>query len=110
MPDHGGTPARAPVGRGPELAALARLLDHATAGRASVLVLRGEAGQGKTALVEWMAGEAADRGMTVLRATGMEFESELAFAGLTAVLRPLLDRIDGLTDVQARSLRGALGL
>jgi DNA-binding CsgD family transcriptional regulator len=110
MPDHGGTPARAPVGRGPELAALARLLDNAAAGRASVLVLRGEAGQGKTALAEWMAGEAADRGMTVLRATGMEFESELAFAGLTAVLRPLLDRVDGLTDVQARSLRGALGL
>ena len=110
MPDHGGTPVRAPVGRGPELAALARLLDNAAAGRASVLVLRGEAGLGKTALVEWTAGEASDRGLTVLRATGMEFESELAFAGLTAVLRPLLDRIDGLTDVQARSLRGALGL
>ncbi|HET8620136.1 MAG TPA: AAA family ATPase [Acidimicrobiales bacterium] len=98
------------MGRGSELAALTRLLEAATAGRASVLVVRGEAGQGKTALVDWTAAEAARRGLTVLRATGVEFESELAFSGLSAVLRPLIDRVEDLTDVQARSLRGALGL
>jgi DNA-binding CsgD family transcriptional regulator len=98
------------LGRGPELAALTRLLEAATAGRASVLVVRGEAGQGKTALVDWTAAEAARRGLTVLRASGVEFESELAFSGLSAALRPLIDRVEDLTDLQARSLRGALGL
>ena len=110
MPDNGGSSVPVPLGRDPELGALARLLDGAVAGQASVLVVRGDAGQGKTALMEWMATAAADRHLTVLRATGVEFESELAFSGLTAVLRPLLDHVDDLTDAQARALRGALGL
>jgi DNA-binding CsgD family transcriptional regulator len=110
MPDHGGTTRSAPLGREAELRALRRLLDDATAGHASVVVLGGEAGQGKTALVEWATASATERGFTVLGATGVEFESELAFSGLTAVLRPLLANIDELTDLQTQALSGALGL
>src|SRR5262245_55643098 len=110
MPDHGGTSRGAPLGRDAELRSLRRLLDDATAGHASVVVLGGEAGQGKTALVEWTTATAVELGFTVLGATGVEFESELAFSGLTAVLRPLLPHIDELTDLQAQALRGALGL
>ncbi|HEY7071029.1 MAG TPA: BREX system ATP-binding domain-containing protein, partial [Acidimicrobiales bacterium] len=110
MPDHGGTSRSAPLGRDAELRSLRRLLDDVTAGHASVLVLGGEAGQGKTALVEWTTESAVEDGFTVLGATGVEFESELAFSGLTAVLRPLLPHMDELTDLQAQALRGALGL
>src|SRR5215510_195664 len=110
MPDHGGTSRSAPLGRDAELRALRRLLDDAAAGHASAVVVGGEAGQGKTLLLEWATASAAELGFTVLGATGVEFESELAFSGLTAVLRPLLAQIDDLTDLQAQALRGALGL
>jgi DNA-binding CsgD family transcriptional regulator len=69
-----------PRGREDERAALARLLDEARAGRSGVLVLRGEAGIGKTALLEHAIESASD--FTLLRAVGVESEMELAFASL----------------------------
>jgi DNA-binding CsgD family transcriptional regulator len=96
------------IGREAEMAGLGRLLDRARSGISGALVLRGEAGIGKTALLEHAAASAAD--FTVLRATGIEYEAELAYAALHQLLRPLEDRIDRLAEPQARALRGALGL
>jgi len=95
-------------GRDAELAALSDLLDQARQGTSGTLVLRGDPGIGKTALVTH-ATAAAD-GFRVIRVAGIEEESDLPFAGLHLLLRPVLDRIGALPDVQAEALRGALGL
>ena len=95
-------------GRREECAAVDRLLQAAREGHSRVLVLRGEAGAGKSALLAFAAGEA--RGMTVLRAAGVEAEVELPFAALHQLLRPLLDRLDHLPAAQATALRAAFGL
>src|ERR1700679_396256 len=95
-------------GRDAELAALSDLLDQARQGTSGALVLRGDPGIGKTALVSHITTRAD--GFRVIRGTGIEEESELPFAGLHLLLRPALDRIDALPDVQAEALRGALGL
>jgi predicted ATPase len=63
-----------------ERAALDSLLSDVWSGRGRALVVRGEAGVGKSALLEYVAGAAAD--MRVARAVGVESEMELAFAGL----------------------------
>ncbi len=97
-----------PVGRDRELRALGALLDAAREGRSGAVLLRGEAGIGKTALLEQAASAAG--GFLVLRATGIESEAELAYATLHQLRRPLADRIDRLAEPQARALRGALGL
>src|SRR5215472_6069180 len=99
-------------GRHTECAAVGRLLRGAREGRSGVLVLRGEAGVGKSALLAWAADRAADLagGMTVLRAGGVESEVQLPFAALHQLLRPLLDRLGRLPAVQAAALRAALGL
>jgi DNA-binding CsgD family transcriptional regulator len=96
------------VGRSVETAAIGELLAGARAGRSGVLVLRGEAGIGKSALLE----EAARRaeGFTVLRGAGVESESELAYAALHQILRPVLDRIERLPEPQAAALRAAFAL
>jgi DNA-binding CsgD family transcriptional regulator len=96
------------VGRDRECARIDRLLEDAVGGESRALVIRGEAGIGKTALLEYAAGWSL--GMTVLRVGGVESESDLAFAGLLGLLRPVLDRLDGLVDMQGRALAGALGL
>jgi DNA-binding CsgD family transcriptional regulator len=77
------------VGRGPECARIDSLLADAREGRAGTLVLRGEPGIGKSALL----GYADDRagGMTVLHARGIESEAELAFSGLLEIARPILN-------------------
>jgi DNA-binding CsgD family transcriptional regulator len=95
-------------GRDPEQQAIDGLLTGARAGRSGVLVVRGEAGIGKTALLGCAA--AAADGMLVLSAAGVETEAELAFAGLHLLLRPVLDRIGALPGPQAAALSGALGL
>jgi len=95
-------------GRREECAAVDRLLQAAREGHSRVLVLRGEAGAGKSALLAFAAGEA--RGMTVLRAAGVEAEVELPFAALHQLLRPLLDRLGRLPAAQAAALRAAFGL
>jgi AAA ATPase domain len=82
------------VGREDECAAVDRLLEASARGEASSLVLRGEAGIGKTALLRYGAERAA--GMTVLRTVGVEAESDLAFAGLHGLLRPILDKLSEL--------------
>lgn len=95
-------------GREKELARIERLLDDARAGTSGVLVLRGEAGIGKTELLR-AAIQRADS-MTVLRATGIEAEAELEFSGLLELVRSELGRLEDLTEHQGAALRGALGL
>src|SRR5262245_3574439 len=103
-------PERLPglVGRGREAARVDALLDGARGGESSSLVVRGEPGIGKSALLEYAA-ERAD-GMVVLTTAGVEAEADLAFAGLYGLLRPILDHLDRLPPIQANTLAGALGL
>ncbi len=96
-------------GRERERAAVDALLDGARGGRSGVLVLCGEPGIGKTALLEY-AVAAAGEDVRVVRATGVEYEAELPFAGLSLLLAPGLDRLDALPGPQRRSLEGAFGL
>ncbi|NYI98720.1 DNA-binding CsgD family transcriptional regulator [Streptomonospora nanhaiensis] len=96
-------------GRTTELAALTRLLESAEAGAGGAVVLRGEAGIGKTALLDRALHDAAGRGMRVLRLTGVEAEAALGFAGLVQLLWPLQDRLDALPPPQADALRAVLG-
>jgi DNA-binding CsgD family transcriptional regulator len=95
-------------GRREERARIDRLLGGARAGRAGVLVVRGEAGIGKHALLRYAAERAGD--FQVLRAAGAEAKTQLAFAGLHQLLRPALERLNVLPEPQARALRGAFGL
>jgi DNA-binding CsgD family transcriptional regulator len=92
----------------PERAALGGLLDAARAGRSGVLVLRGEPGVGKTALLDWAVESAA--GLRVARVAGVESEMELAFAALQLLCAPMLDRLGGLPGPQRAALGVAFGL
>jgi DNA-binding CsgD family transcriptional regulator len=96
------------LGRDRECEAIDRLLDGARGSRSGVLVLRGEAGIGKTALLEHALGQCD--GMRVLTGAGVEAESELPFAGLHQLLHPVLECAVELPDVQVAALRGAFGL
>jgi DNA-binding CsgD family transcriptional regulator len=96
------------VGRESERSALDALLQSARGDRSAALVLRGEPGIGKTALLEYAADSARD--MTVLRCVGIEAEYELPFAGMHQLVRPCLELVDRLPAPQAAALRGALGL
>ena len=95
-------------GREQECAALDRLLDGTRSGRSDVLVLHGEAGVGKTALLDYAIRSGSD--MSVLRAAGVESEMELAFAALHQLCGPLLDRLPGLPAAQSRALAITFGL
>jgi DNA-binding CsgD family transcriptional regulator len=95
-------------GREPERAALDSLLANVRDGHSQTLILRGEAGVGKTALLDYIAERATDG--RVLRATGIESEMELAFAGVHQLCAPLLDRLDLLEAPQREALRTAFGL
>src|SRR5215472_14763760 len=95
-------------GREAEQQVIDDLLASARSGRSGAMVVRGEAGIGKTALLDYAAAAAGE--MIVLRAAGVQTEGELAFAGLHLLLRPILDRIEALPGPQATALRGALGL
>jgi DNA-binding CsgD family transcriptional regulator len=96
------------VGRESERSALDALLQSARGERGAALVLRGEPGIGKTALLDYAADSARD--MTVLRCVGIEAEYELPFAGMHQLVRPCLALVDRLPAPQAAALRGALGL
>jgi DNA-binding CsgD family transcriptional regulator/tetratricopeptide (TPR) repeat protein len=72
------------------------------------LVVRGEAGIGKTALLAYAVEQASD--MTVITVTGVEGESDLAFGGLHGLLSPIVDALDGVPGPQREALAAALGL
>ena len=95
-------------GRRGEREMLDRLLGSVRAGQSRVLVLRGEAGIGKTALLGYLLERAS--GCRIARAAGVEPEMELAFAGLHQLCAPFLDRIERLPDPQRAALDTALGL
>ena len=95
-------------GRGGECDLLDRLLVAARGGARQVLVLRGEAGIGKTALLDYLALRAS--GCRVVRASGAESEMELAFAGLHQLCAPMIDRLDHLPGPQRAALATAFGL
>ncbi|MGW5261942.1 AAA family ATPase [Microbispora sp. NPDC004025] len=95
-------------GRAAEQAQVDRLLANARSGRSGVLVIRGQPGIGKTALLGHLTERAA--GVRVLHGVGIESEAELPYAALHLLLRPELHRIDVLPEAQAAALQGALGL
>ena len=95
-------------GRDPERGQIGALLEAARASHGGALVLRGEAGIGKSALLEDARDRAVD--MHVLSARAVESESELPFAAVHQLLRPALGHVDGLPQPQASALRSALGL
>jgi DNA-binding CsgD family transcriptional regulator len=95
-------------GRLRECERLNHLVAATKAGESQVLVLRGEPGIGKTALLEYVAVRAT--GCRVVRAGGTESEMELAFAGLHQLCVPMLDRLDQLPEPQREALATAFGL
>jgi DNA-binding CsgD family transcriptional regulator len=96
------------LGRDEEQRRILRLLADARLGRSGALAICGEAGAGKTALVDH-ALQQSD-GMFVLSVSGVETEADIPFASLHALLRPLLDLIDAIPPTQASALRTALAL
>src|SRR5688572_27728142 len=95
------------MGRSAERSRLNRLIADAKHGQSRSLVLRGEAGIGKTALLDYAAGVAD--GMRVLRVVGVESEAEIPFAGLQLLFARFADRFDALPGPHALALRAALG-
>jgi DNA-binding CsgD family transcriptional regulator len=95
-------------GRDTETAALADRLAAAREGRGSALVVRGEAGIGKSSLVAATAENAGD--VTVLRCTGVESEHAWSFAGLQALLLPLTGHLEAIPEHHACVLSRVLGL
>jgi DNA-binding CsgD family transcriptional regulator len=96
------------LGRRGECEAIDGLIEEVRAGHSGALVMSGEPGVGKTALVEYAIESAA--GLRVARAAGMESERELAFAGLHQLCAPFLDRLERLPDPQRDALRTVFGL
>lgn len=97
------------LGRERECAVIDGLLEDANGGVSGALAMRGEAGVGKSALLGYAIQRATPE-MLALRADGVETESDLAFAGLHGLLRPVLSYLDELPQTQSRALAGALGL
>jgi DNA-binding CsgD family transcriptional regulator len=96
------------VGRRLERARLDEFVAAVRSGHSRVLVLRGEAGIGKSALLEHLASQA--QGCRVLVGTGVQADTELAFAALHQVLGPLLGRVDRLPPPQRDAMKVAFGL
>ena len=95
-------------GRSRECATLDNVLSDARSGRSHVLLLRGEAGIGKTALLDYLGAIAS--GCRVTRLAGVESEIELAYGGLHQLCAPFLDRLDRLPEPQRDALGTAFGL
>ncbi len=96
------------VGRETERAEIDALLEDARRGRSRVLVLTGEAGIGKSALLDYARERAV--GMRILSVTGVESESDLPYAALHALLHPVLTGMEDLPERQRRALAVALAL
>jgi DNA-binding CsgD family transcriptional regulator/tetratricopeptide (TPR) repeat protein len=110
MTAHSGTgsPAAGLTGRRSERDVLDRFVADVRAGQGRALVVRGEPGVGKTALLDYLAERAS--GCLVARAAGVQSEMELAFAGLHQLCAPMLDHDESLPDPQREALRTAFGL
>src|SRR5256886_5025880 len=104
----GSRPATALTGRRTECDVLDRLIEAVGAGESRALVVRGEPGVGKTALLEYAVEQGL--GFRVVRAAGIQSEMELVFAGLHQLLASMLDRLDGLPAPQSEAVRTAFGL
>jgi AAA ATPase domain len=96
------------TGRRSECDVLDRLVDAVRTGQSRALVVVGEPGVGKSALLDYVAGRAS--GFGVARAAGLESEMELAFAGLQQLCAPMLDRLERLPGPQRDALRTAFGI
>ncbi len=98
------------IGREAEVERIGAALDAAERGAVEGMVLVGEAGIGKSALLAAARQAALGRGMAVLGAVGVEAEADIPFAGLTSLLAPVLDLRAQLTKAQRLALEGALAL
>src|ERR1700736_5089740 len=94
------------LGRADEQARIQALLEHARAGISGSLIVRGEPGIGKSALLRYASNPAL--GLAVLPVTGVESESELPFSGLAELCHPLIGLLDEIPAPQASALAGAL--
>src|SRR3954463_9994270 len=101
-------PASGLLGRRTECEALDHVVETVRAGQSAVLVVRGEAGGGKTALLAHLIERAS--GCRIARASGVESEMELPFAGLHQLCAPMLDHLDRLPAPQRAALATAFGL
>jgi DNA-binding CsgD family transcriptional regulator len=96
------------VGRRDECGQIDALLDRVRRGGGEALILHGDAGMGKSTLLHYAIAAAPD--MTTVRTTGYESESEIPFAGLADLLRPLTDHVGALPEPQRAALLGVLAL
>lgn len=96
------------LNRNRERSLLDQLLADVRGGESRALVVRGDAGIGKTALLLYVLGQASD--CRVARAAGIEAEQELAFAALHQICAPMLDLLTRLPDPQRKALGTAIGL
>lgn len=96
------------LGRDAELSAIDQALASARLGKSSRVLIRGEPGIGKTALLEYAVARAGS--MRVLAARGVEFEADVPFAGLHQLFHPTLALLDRLPPIHAAALRSSLGL
>src|SRR5689334_5829897 len=108
MSSVGGHPRAVLRGRRSECEVLDRLLTNVRAGQSQVLVIRGEAGVGKSALLDHLVQNAS--GFRVARAAGVEYEMEIAHAGLHQLCAPMLGLREGLPGPQRAALETAFGL
>jgi DNA-binding CsgD family transcriptional regulator len=97
------------IGRESERQIVAGMLNNAERGRSGALVVRGEAGIGKTALVDEARDQGASAGFNLIRIDGYESEHQLAFAGLHRLCAPIMDDADTLPPPQKAALEVALG-
>ncbi|MET8676161.1 AAA family ATPase [Streptomyces sp. NPDC004647] len=95
-------------GQAEEQTRLTQLLTSTRAGRGGALVLRGEMGIGRSALLDWLAESAPSLGVRVLRVTGFQAEEGLAHAGLIQLLCPIQERVSALPPPQAAAFHAAL--
>jgi DNA-binding CsgD family transcriptional regulator len=96
------------VGRSEECARIESLLETASSGGGGALVVRGEPGIGKSALLQYACARA--NGMLVLSARGVESEADLPFAGLSDLLQPVVDKLAAIPPPQAEALAASLAL
>jgi DNA-binding CsgD family transcriptional regulator len=98
------------IGRSAECTVLDRLLRQVSNSRSGSLVIRGQPGIGKSAILGYAAESARAQGLRVLQVTGIESEMEFAFAALQQMCAPLMEHLGQLPEPQADALRVAFGL